>query len=239
MPGTLRSSPAGNGPGGAPRARKGDVADRRPGMGDQASGVPAGGRDDRDTADAEQHGSPAGCGGARPFLGTATALVEVDQPPQGRHADDRGHQAGQRVHGSYDGPAQRGVQGDTDQHDQQPRAVAEGSVREHPGQAGQQEHPDQHRADEDRLVMGAEVGDRPVLHRRGRVVDDGLADREDRGGLGAGHRGHEVSDGHAREGGEDTEQGVAEFGQHTEWFVAAALRDCAAACAARMGGCAT
>ena len=233
MPGTLRSRPAGNAGAGlvgggrvmVPIAAR-EWAITRPAypLAAATTATPP-----TPSSTARRLGSAARAGRRPSVAGAAAALVEADQQPQRRHADDGGDEAGHDVDGVDDGPAQGGVQRDADEQDEQARAAAERAAREHAGDAGEQEDADQHRADEDRLVVGAEVGDRPVLDRGRGVVDDGLADGEDRRGRRLGDRGHEVPDAHARQRGQDAEQGVAQCGQHTEWFVAAArpgLRRC-------------
>ena len=58
------------------------------------------------------------------------------------------------------------------------------------------------------LSLRAELADRPLLHRRGRQVDDLGADREDRRGGRVQQRGDEVAGGDADEGREDPVEGV-------------------------------
>ena len=126
-----------------------------------------------------------------------------------------GDQAGQQVDGAATPGRFSAASGrDRDQDDQQRGAVREPAPGQQPGDRGEHEHAEQHRADQDRLVVGAELRDRPLLERGRRQVDDRRADREHRRGRGLGERGDEVAGGDPHEGGQDAEAGVRESVPH-------------------------
>ena len=111
-------------------------------------------------------------------------------------------------------PVERRERCDGDQHQLERGAQREPAPREQPRDRGERQHPAHHRADEDPLVVGPEVLDRPLLHGRGRQVDDLRADGQHRGRRHVQQRGDEVARGHADEGREDPEQGVREPAPH-------------------------
>ena len=136
------------------------------------------------------------------------------QQPQGADPGDRGGQGRHHVAGLGGRPVERGERRDADQHQLERSAQREPAPREQPRHRREHQHPAHHRADEDPLVVGPELPDRPLLHRRGRQVDDLGADREHRRGGRVQQRGDEVAGRHADEGREDPEQGVGEPAAH-------------------------
>ncbi|UUZ61278.1 hypothetical protein LP418_12170 [Nocardioides sp. B-3] len=138
------------------------------------------------------------------------------QPPQGDDTDECGDRAGQQVEwpgGRADQRQHAGRAGESDDHQQADRDPA---GRDDAGDAGEHEHAEHHRTDQDRLVGGAEVLDRPLLDGSGGQVDHRRADREDGRGRRNGQGRHEVSGRDTGEGGEDAEQGVEQSCQHAE-----------------------
>ena len=136
------------------------------------------------------------------------------QQPQGSDPGDRGGQGRHHVARLGGRPVERGERRDGDQHQLERGAVREPAPREQPRDRGEHQHPAHHRADEDALVVAAELPDRALLERRRRQVDDLGADREHRRGRRVQQRGHEVAGRHADEGREDPEQGVGEPAPH-------------------------
>ena len=151
--------------------------------------------------------------------------LQPGQGPQHSETDETGDEHRDGVRGVDDRPAQDGVQRDADQSSQEQGAPAERPLGEETRDGGEHEHAEQYRPDEDRLVVGPEVGDRPVLDRGRGVVDHQLTDREHRRRGRLGERGHEVTDAGPGEGREHAVQGEAELGRHTGWFVTEARRD--------------
>ena len=162
------------------RPREGDVADRLARVGDHAAGVPARRRDGRDTCCSEEHGAATEVGTDRGTRNHGLSMIGAGETGKDSEPDQAGHDAGDGVTRVHDRPAQHGVQRDRDEDREQGRAEAERPPREEPRDAREHEDAGEDGADQDRLVVGAEVGDRPVLDRCRRVVDHQLTDGEHR-----------------------------------------------------------
>ena len=236
MPGTCLSRPVGNAGAGSAGLGQRDVLEAGADLADVAAGAAEHGGGDGQRPGGDEHAAARGgldhrsrrpASGA-PWAARPASVVGLG----GRAVRSRNQSAatpvtavamlGSRSTSSAAGRFIAVKPATADQHQQQPGAEAEPAQGQQAADGREHEHAAHDRADQDRLVLVAELADRPLLHRRGRQVDDLGADGQDRRGRGVQQRGDEVPRADADEGREDPEQGIEQAAFHMPVFGAEA-----------------
>ena len=230
MPGYLLSRPAGNAGAGSVGVGQGDVLQPGADLADVAAGAAQdrGGHGEDSGGDehaAAGRGRHRRVGPGHQVLHRVLGGLADRRAAGGRAVRSRNQSAptpviavarlGTTSTSSAVGRFMRGEPGDRDQDQQQPGAEPEPPERQQTADRGQDEHAAHDRADQDRLVLGPELPDRPLLHRRGRQVDDlrarprGPARRP-----GSSSEATKWPVGDPDQGREDSEQGVEQTSLH-------------------------
>ena len=138
-------------------------------------------------------GRVGACPGRGVTVGRAPPVEQAEEPARGADAHEGGDEPREDPDGAGRRAQRRGDDAREGQRPQEGQAERAAGARDEADGPREEQRHDRHGPDEDRLVGRAERRDRPLLDRRGRRVDDGGADGQDRRGLGGDEPGDEVA----------------------------------------------